>query len=294
MFFRTIYDLWYFDAAARRRYQIRTIVVAFLYGVFNSLALGRPEARVTWETLSLIGVLTVAFTVFYCLRKQASTKYKALRANFREFLQERGLLELGLVSAIILVCVSLVKYLPSNKVEAFSLNSQLRAIASPGRLSSLDARSLGAVFQKATERGLRLNPQLVTTANDRLLNESRSNPDAWSAALDALSYRSGLNIEASTSFPQKEGCFVRPPADGITVTIERLTIVGCDGQALDGLQLKDMRFKDSTIVYHGGPAVLQNVEFENCRFILDYSPGARKLARALTESQNVTITLPGR
>src|SRR5271170_601009 len=102
MFFRAVYDLWYFDAATRRRYLLRTILVAFLYGVFNALALGRPEGRVTWETLSLLAALTVGFTAFYYLRTQAS-KYKALYAQFCELFEQRRLLELGLACTIFLM-----------------------------------------------------------------------------------------------------------------------------------------------------------------------------------------------
>jgi hypothetical protein len=293
MFFRAVYDLWYFDAATRRRYQLHTISVAFLYGVFNSLALGRPEGRVTWETLGLIAVLTVGFTVFYYLRTQAR-KYKALYAQFCELFQQRRLFELGLACTIGLALIALAKYLPSDRVEAFSLNSQLRAAASPEPLSPSVVTSLDTVFQRASARSVRLDPHLVAVANDNLLNESRNNPAAWPAVLGVLSYRSGLDIEAATSPSANSGCFVPPSVSEAVVSIEQMSIVGCKGQGLDGLQFKDVVIKDSTILYHGGPAVLQNVQFENCKFLLDYSPGAQELARALTAARSVTVTLPGK
>jgi hypothetical protein len=292
LFLRAICDLWYFDLEARRRYQLRTVLIAFLYGVFNSLALGRGEDRVTWETLGLVGLLTVAFTMSYCLRK-VSTQYVNTSGRLREFFRKRGFLELGLVSAIVVLCASLFIYFPSRKAEAFSLNSQLRAVTSPEPLAPQIVMRMGSVFETARARNLSLNPHLVNVASEKLLNESRSNADAWPAVLGLLNYRSGLGGKEITVLSQGHPCFV-PPPNGALFSIEDLSIVDCNGQSLDGLRLKNVVVRDSTITYHGGSAVLENVQFENCRFVLDYSPASLELAHTLAASTTVTITLPGK
>ena len=147
------------------------------------------------------------------------------------------------------------------------------------------------VFQKATTDNVSLNPRLVTIANAKLLEEARVNASAWPSVLGVMSDCSGLDIQAAPSFRVNEGCIVSPRTGGLTISIENLTIVGCSGQRIDGLRLKNVEFKDSTIIYHGGPAALQDVQFENCRFLLDYSPASLQLAQALTASKTVTVTL---
>lgn len=292
LFVDALYELWYFDLATRRRYQVGIIVLAFLYGVFNSLVLGRDESRVTWETLGLIGVLTIGSSVFYCLKKAGA--FDSAYAKLHGLLDHRGFLEVGFTSVALIACIALARYLPSNRVEAFSLNSQLRTVAYSAPFAPSTAKMAAEVFEKASVDRVPLNANLVGTASEKLLSESRSNPGAWPAVLGALSYRSGVDIEAAPSYRINEGCIVPASETAVTFTMARLSIIGCDGQALDGLRLIDVAFKNSTIIYHGGPTELQNVHFENCKFLLDYSPAAHALARTLaTSTSNVTITLPG-
>lgn len=286
-----LYELWYSDLETRRRYELGIILLAFLYGVFNSLVLGRAEGRVTWETLGLIGVLTIGSSVYYCLKRVGA--FDSAYARLHALLGHRGFLEVGFVSAILVLCIALARNLPSGTVEAFSLNSQLRAVASSAPFAPSTARIAAQVFERASADRVPLKAALVGSASEKLLSESRSNPDAWPAVLGALSYRSGVQIEPTPSYRINEGCIAVTSGTRVMFTMERLTVVGCNGQALDGLRLVDVAFRDSTIIYHGGPIELQGVQFENCRFLLDYSPASHALAKALAAStKNVTITLP--
>jgi len=75
-------------------------------------------------------------------------------------------------------------------------------------------------------------------------------------------------------------------------TITNASLRGCQ-EVLDGSEWKNVVFVDSTVVYHGGPVVLENVQFKHCQFEFDYTPGSQELARHLAMSDTVTITLPG-
>lgn len=290
MFLQAVYRLWYFDVKARRRFQIQTILIAFAYGVFSSLVLGRPEKRVTWETLGLICFLTVGFTLFYALREEP-WKVRSAYRRLREFFGNRGYYELGLTSVAVLVLFSLVRYVPITKVQAFSYDLQLQQAISAQKLGPGAFDTIVKVVTTATARQVPLSPRLVNAAGRRVLEDSRENPGAWPATLAFLSYRSSLNSETS---PYAQGRCLGAPTSGF-VGVEALTL-DCSGQAqvLDHIAWKNVVIENSTVVYHGGPAILENVQFKNSRFILDYSPGSHELAKALTASNTVTITLPGR
>jgi hypothetical protein len=51
-------------------------------------------------------------------------------------------------------------------------------------------------------------------------------------------------------------------------TVSNMAIKDCS-QILDGIAWQDVTFIDSNITYHGGPVVLRNVTFVNCKFNVD-------------------------
>ena len=104
-----LYELWYSDSRARHRLQLLTVAIAFTYGVFNSLVLGRPEKRVTWEVLALIFLVTVGFSVVYCLRPR---EWKLRSVSLGEIFRNRTTLELALASVFVLVISSFAIQFP--------------------------------------------------------------------------------------------------------------------------------------------------------------------------------------
>lgn len=268
------------------------MLIAVAYGLFNSIGLHRAEKQVTWETLGLLIFLTVASSAVYCLR--ASTIEETSGTTFSYFHlielfhQNRKKFEWALASVVILFAMFLSFYLlPNPRVEAASINIQLsRAI---GSLKSSDMSTINEVvnvFNTATTDRVFINPRLMNVAGKKVTEAYQENPGAWPAAIALQNYHSSLNKKTSPQSPQS--CL---SVSGII--IDSVTITGCPAQILDNITWWNVVFEDSTIIYHGGHSQLKNVQFKNCQFILDYTPGSQKLAKALTTSETVTITLPG-
>jgi hypothetical protein len=289
-----LYHLWYVDLKARRRFQVWTIVIAFTYGVINSIVLHRPEKEVTWETLGVVGLMTVAFSVFYCLRADTSKETKvSLDTQLGEFFREnQTVLKVGLVAVIVVLASFVASRVPNTEVQAAGLNIRLeRAAYSSKPYDANTINELTTVFDTAAAKRLPLKSQLVTKAGKSVVGGSSENSGAWPAALAFLNYRSTLNEEVTVP-PQESPCIGTEKLSGIGSIIEGLEFVGCNGQALDHVAWREVVFKDSSIVYHGGPVDLDRVQFQNCRFVFDYSPAGQKLAQALAASNTVTIKLP--
>jgi hypothetical protein len=290
-----LYQLWYLDLKARRRFQIWTILIAFTYGVFNSFALGRPEKRVTWETLGMVFFLTATFSAYYCLRSRTSpgtSKVKFTYAHVGEvFRQNRRIFELGLASLVALLALFLASRLPNSRVQAAGIDMRLnRALFSPNPFDPNAINEITTLFQTATTERVSINPRLLRVAGMKVEEASRENPSAWPAALAFLRYRSSLSN--ATSSNEQGGCF-RSPETGLTAGVADLTIVNCPAQELDHLWWRNVVFENVTVIYHGGPTLLQNVQFKHCQFNLDYGPGSLELAKALAASNTVTVKLPG-
>ena len=289
LYLNRAFNLWYSDLEARRRFQVLTILIAFAYGAFNSLALGRPEKRVTWETLALTFFLTVGFTMFYCFRTEARTARTEF-PELRETFQNRRFVEAGLISTIVLAIASLAIYIPNERVQAASLDLRLRQAITPEPFDATSIKSLDKVLQTAAANQIPLNPRLVKLAGMKLLDDSRKNPDAWQGALALLRYESTLNSEKA-DFPQVT-CLGFGNSDGIVASVSDSLLTNCS-QELDHAAWKNVVFENVTVVYHGGPTTLENVQFKNCQFKLDNNLPGQQLGKALMAPNGVTISLPG-
>lgn len=281
-----LYRLWYVDLRARRRFQVWTIVIGFAYGVFNSLALKRPEKEVTWETLGLICFLTLAFSVFYCARPQPRASTVTLADVFRN----RTILALGVVSIIVIVGLPLADQIPT--VKAAFLNLQLRKVVYSAQAfePKIEDKTASLITQASADQVV-LDPNLVKAAGNKYLEASKPNPRTWQTALTLLNYRSTLN--SVTASPPPQDCLELPKdANGIIANVLNGTFDHCS-QTLDHIAWKDIVFKNSIIMYHGGPTVFENVTFVNCQFILDFTPSSKELGRNLLASNAVTLQLPG-
>jgi hypothetical protein len=289
-----LYQLWYIDLEARRRFQVWTILVAFAYGLFNSLGLGRPEKQVTLETLGVVLFLTAAFSVFYCLRKSTSTETSTISFTYAHlgevFRQNRTIFEVGLSSLVVLLALSVISRLPNSRVQAAGIDMRLsRAIYSPNPFDINTFNELTTIFHTATTDRVSINPQLMNVAGKRVADAYREDSRAWPVALALLSYRSSLNDKTSS---YRQGSCIQSSA--LNTGVEDLTIINCPNQVLDYIAWKNVVFENSTVVYHGGPAILENVQFKHCQFSFDYTPESQELAKSLTTSNTVTITLLGR
>lgn len=62
------------------------------------------------------------------------------------------------------------------------------------------------------------------------------------------------------------------------------------GFAIDGFTLTNVVFRNIPIVYHGGPVILHNVRFINCKFVVLPSPHATDLLEAIIQQPaNVSL-----
>ena len=324
-----LYHLWYVDQRARRRFQVWTILIAFGYGVFNALALGRPEKEVTWETLSVVCLLTVGFSLFYCLRIKAS-KAGAAYAQLRDVFRKDWFLEMGLVSTVILVGVSLLGYIPHGPVQAAALDLRLRrALSSSHPFDSNTINEVTSAVRTATAARLSINPQLVNAEGKRFVEASRENPKAWPAALAFVQYRSALNgltppVNLGDAKPISENVVVTqyygetntglhlPQLSYVGIAPKnqaaKLNLIGRDSNAnldvgnallvltggfmrLDNMQLKNVVVRNTDVIYEGGPIILENVHFLNCNFEIRQAPNGEELTARLLEPGPITFQI---
>jgi hypothetical protein len=136
-----------------------------------------------------------------------------------------------------------------------------------------------------------IKPQLVNLAGKRIVEASRENSNAWPGVLALLSYRSTLNKEAPPSLPRVACIGVEGGVTGIVAHINGSHILNCS-QELDHIEWRNVVFENATVIYHGGPTILDHVQFKNCQFSLDYKPPSQQLGQSLLASNNVSITLP--
>jgi len=243
--------------------------------------------------MGVVLFLTLAFSALYCLQQntretsKAPFNYDRLREVFRE---NRKIFELGLASAVVLLGLNVALYqIPNSRVRAAGFDMRLsRAIFSANPVDENTAQELTTIFRTATIDRVSINPRLVNVASKKVTAASQVSPSAWPAALALLDYRSGVVGKTPPPPYAQRSCF-----EGVR-GVEQLTLVGCPGQVLDGIAWKNMAFQNSVILYHGGPLRLENVQFRNCQFVLDYNAESQELAKALATSDTVTITQPGR
>jgi hypothetical protein len=119
---------------------------------------------------------------------------------------------------------------------------------------------------------------------------------AWNGATALAEYRSQLNSvppglsEAHIGELGRKGPF-RYLKDSFISGPQAIQMSGESGFVLDGFYLENDTFVGATIIYKGGPVILQNVRFVNCKFEIQRSPHAAQLLEAaVKESVNLNIS----
>ena len=228
-------------------------------------------------------------------------------AYLRFFVYPLSVLAVGaLVAAVITLLVKV------NRIDAFihdnsEFISSLRLKNNSSTPS--DPRSIQDVkltISQARKDKIRIPVEAVTEAGVKFVEASGHTPDAWSAALALVQYKSfllRLSQPALAVGSRIEGThYLIPPPNELThitwlaqsalgstapeipevhaldapdmnssVKVGPAFIVINGGSILlDGIYAKRIVFRDVHIVYRGGPALLQNVQFLDCTF--DVSP----------------------
>jgi hypothetical protein len=177
------------------------------------------------------------------------------------------------------------------------------------------------VARKALESArvnlVQLPSDLVRKDGQKFIEVTKVNPEAWNAAIGFLNYKSFLN-NASLSVPPNTGAaFVtrynsvplpegeKDPQMAVSgvapeESAAKYDLIGHDSNksqplgtkyifdfggtvVLDGMQFRNVVFRNTKIIYRGGPVQMTNVFFINCTFDMKLNENSHNLALAILE-----------
>jgi hypothetical protein len=187
-----IYHLWYVDVTARRRFQIWTMLLAFAYGIFNSIVLGRSEKELTWETLGLLCILTVGFTSYYCLGNRQTV---ASHFSFRKALFNRRTIVVGFATAAVMMLI-VQTLTPAIDARVLAKRLSDAAISPENQKNQTEAKE---ILAEAQTKSIRLPSKVVQDAGERFIQAAKTAPSAWDVALQFSAYRSFLDARRNTA-----------------------------------------------------------------------------------------------
>jgi hypothetical protein len=172
------------------------------------------------------------------------------------------------------------------------------------------------VLETAKKKRFKIPPDVVQTTGVKFVQAAHTNPDAWNAALAFLEYRSFENTVKLNSEPQPlqqinahydvlaigpmGSAFTVPPTvpqdEGAKMYLLDKTNRNANNPLgpsflvledatyqLDSLYMRRVIFRNSRIVYKGGPLVLDDVTFVNCTFEIPQQPNGLNFATVFLE-----------
>jgi hypothetical protein len=174
------------------------------------------------------------------------------------------------------------------------------------------------VLETAKKKKFKIPPDVVQATGVKFVQAAQTNPDAWNAALAFLDYRSFENDVKIKDKPEPVSGqvfwnnydFVTIGAQGHEYTIPPLLpqdeaakmhlldkpdrnanvpmgpsflLLEDATYLLDSLYIRRAIFRNSHIVYNGGPVVLDNVTFVNCAFQILQRPNGLNFATVFLE-----------
>jgi len=160
---------------------------------------------------------------------------------------------------------------------------------------------LRASLHLAKTQKVAIDEKTIKQVGDKLVQARRTANDqgeVWDTYAELISYRSFLNGQLDPNF-QKYRSTGEPkphpppyPLPGIYAyyysNVWTNAVVDLDGRSWE-----NEVFKNSVIRYHGGPVMLKNVKFENCRFEISQSPPGEKLGDAILAANAVSFEHAG-
>lgn len=166
-----------------------------------------------------------------------------------------------------------------------------------GPVDTQKLKRIQDIVATAKSSGMAIDPKVVSRAGTRLIEETKVNSPlaelSWQTAIRLAEYRSYENSQVDPSYPNYRGTTPVPAPQeqlpqGIRLFFSNDVFEGVtldlDGGSWDGVV-----FKDAIIRYAGGPVILHDVRFENCRFEVPVSIPAQKVAQELLTSSTVTF-----
>jgi hypothetical protein len=198
------------------------------------------------------------------------------------------------------------------KVQAAILNRRLKAALAELHSESVQpAQAAGNVFKTALNARVHLRPDLVAQATAEL--KADRNAETWQAYMALLTYivnwrydPEGLEWRldrlneilrtAPVCGSRNEGFNAAEftTKDGRVTKFADISkwpkaIFSCS-LVLDGRTLSDTDLDYLVVKYHGGPADMKNVRLTTVKFDLDDTPNARRLAEAILNAHDNTLT----
>jgi|SRR5271157_2508491 len=202
-----------------------------------------------------------------------------------------------------------------NKISSTLEGNKLKQIGS-NPVNPQNIAEAKNVLTAATASKTNIDPSIVKDVGIKFVEASQKDPAAWDTALAFLNYKSSLDISAPNAPTQIANItttytVVPPPGEkppefyvqeiapkeqaavldhiGIDQNAGKPTgfryIFGVGGAAtLDGMQLKNVVFRNVHVVYHGGPVIMQNVYFVDCVFDMERKPNGEGFANAFLQS----------
>lgn len=190
-----------------------------------------------------------------------------------------------------------------------------------------DAKAAKDLLTHAKANGTSIPLETISDTAKKFIEVSQKSPDAWSAALASLDYRSflnagsvspvaGLNAHPSrgtvydvwTAVKNQSGMLAFHYGSVPISQAARFNRIGTNRNAnlptgdaflevdnatgilLDGMEIRNVIVRNSTVTYNGGPVILQNVYFINCTFQIVRNQKGQAISANLLESSPVTYS----
>jgi hypothetical protein len=270
-----LYNLWFVDERPRWRLSVGSILIAFGYGIINNMLLGRPEDRVTWETLAVLCIAVFSFTVFYCARNESIQNEREEKVRSWRI----GLLPIFVGASAVALVLSAQT---GPTLLMYRFNDRLIAM----KETVQDAEARDTVLSSSQLAQYKRTVRTVPT----------STTEYWATVAAIINYQSHLNqMNGLAPDPAKiaKPCFAPSVSNVAFIGVQFNSCV----VYLGANQYHDVLFQNSVIHYDGRPISLTDVTFINCRFVLELTerptrPAEKDLLLALLDSsdqQNVRV-----
>jgi hypothetical protein len=167
--------------------------IAFVYGLVNVLGLHRPEDRVGIETILVVLTLTTVYVAAYVAKGRtlpvAGGQTLNVRVPFSWRLAGVGTVAITLLLSFYEASIHVLQ----PKLDARSLQ---RLAAGPHTRQNLN--QIDIILENSKRSGTRIDKTTISNAGAKLITASKSEPQAWNAALSFLNYQSYLNKSGTT------------------------------------------------------------------------------------------------
>jgi hypothetical protein len=304
------------DPKRRGRWLAFTTFLMAGYGLVVNILGGQARDNTAHQAL-VVGALIMALCPFVGKRKQSPPK-PDLRPK------KDVIVILSSVAGILLI--GQTSLLLQDRVATQSLKG-----ISEGKVSESELSKTERALQVAGNSGVVIPQSVMDAAYHRLAGTSErpAEPRTWEAGLGLLSYRSSLNVSEmppgnATPEPDEGAqtkCYMISPTGKHLPTFSvvgraeiekaaRLELIaspivqpqGIGNQfliatggamSLDGERLTHVALVNVEVHYHGGPLVLEDVRFINCRFVFENTNNSRTLSARIFTTPRVDMMLQG-